>query len=210
MIGIKQKFISLNLSNKFSSINITDGTQSILLGNRVVQATLFLTFTDVLYVSKFTVSLLSMSQFTKYNNCKIIFFLFHHDFMYRLGRELLQGIKRGGMFYLDNRVSLTGSVAGQPDPVLLGQWCLGHPSVQSFSLQFMLSLLFSLQVVHLVSQTNIIVPLIRIEPITEVVTLLSQSIQTVKDFRYSHFLDGFSRMTWLYLLKDRPEVPGVI
>ena len=50
MICIKQKIISLNLSNKFSSVNIVDGSQSPVLGNEVVQVTSFLTLTDVLYV----------------------------------------------------------------------------------------------------------------------------------------------------------------
>ena len=76
MTGIKKKFISVNLSNKFSSVNIVDGTQSHVLGNGVIQATPSLAFTDVLYVPKFSVSLLSISQFTKYNNCKITFLSF--------------------------------------------------------------------------------------------------------------------------------------
>jgi len=34
------------------------------------------------------------------------------------------------MHYLDDRVTPTSLVADQPDPVLLGHWRLGHPSVQ--------------------------------------------------------------------------------
>ena len=75
MTSIKQKIVSLNLFNKFPSSNIADGTKSLVLGNRVVQATPSLTLTDVLYVSKFLVNLLSITQFTKHNNCKITFFL---------------------------------------------------------------------------------------------------------------------------------------
>jgi len=33
MVGIKNKFISLHLSNQFSSINVADGTQYPILGN---------------------------------------------------------------------------------------------------------------------------------------------------------------------------------
>ena len=61
------------MSNVYPSIKIADGTQSPLLGNGVVQATLSLTLTDLLYVPRFSVSLLSISQFTKHNNCKITF-----------------------------------------------------------------------------------------------------------------------------------------
>jgi len=70
MTGIKQKSVSLNYSNKFRSVNIADGSQSPVLGNRVVRATLSLTLIDVLYVLKFLVSLLSISQFTKQNTTK--------------------------------------------------------------------------------------------------------------------------------------------
>jgi len=61
MTGIKQKNISLNLSNKFSFVDIADGTQSPVLGNGVVQATSSLTLTDVLYVSKNFIIVLSLS-----------------------------------------------------------------------------------------------------------------------------------------------------
>ena len=69
MFSIKQKIVSLNLSNKFLSVNIADDIQSPVLGNDIVQATLFLSLTDVLYVPTFHVSLLSVCQFTKHNNC---------------------------------------------------------------------------------------------------------------------------------------------
>ena len=38
--------------------------------------------------------------------------------------------EKGDMFYLDNKVFPTGFIAGQPDPILLKHWCLGHPSMQ--------------------------------------------------------------------------------
>ena len=34
------------------------------------------------------------------------------------------------MYHLDDRVTPTGLVANQPDPVLLWHWHLSHPSVQ--------------------------------------------------------------------------------
>ena len=60
MINIKDKFISLHLFNQFPSVNIVDGTQSLVPGDIVVQATLSLNLTNVLYVPKFSVSLLSI------------------------------------------------------------------------------------------------------------------------------------------------------
>ena len=61
MIGIKDKFNFLHLFTKISSVNIADGTQSLVLGDGVVQATPSLNLKNVLYVLKFSVSLLSIS-----------------------------------------------------------------------------------------------------------------------------------------------------
>jgi len=72
--GTKQEFVSLNLSRVHPSVKIANGTHSPTLGNGKVQATPSMTLTDVLYVPRFCVSLLSISQFTKHNNCKITFF----------------------------------------------------------------------------------------------------------------------------------------
>ena len=77
MTGITQKFVSLNMSTAHPSVKIADATHSPVLGNEVIQSTPSLTLTDVLYVSRFLVSLLFISQLTKQNNYKIIFFSSH-------------------------------------------------------------------------------------------------------------------------------------
>ena len=94
MTGIKQKIVALNLFNKYLSVNIADDTQALVSGNGVVQTTPSLTITDVLFVLKFSISLLSISQFTKYNNCKIIFFLLIECFRTcRLEGGLIRGMR---------------------------------------------------------------------------------------------------------------------
>jgi len=89
----KQEFVSLNLSRVHPSVKIIDGIYSPALENGVVQVTPFLTLTDILYVSRFPVSLLSISQFTKYNNGKITFFFFIMCFRTcLLGRGLVRSM----------------------------------------------------------------------------------------------------------------------
>jgi len=58
-------------------VQINDGTHSPLLSNGIVQTNPALTLTDVFYVSRFLVNLLSINQLTKQNNCNIIFFPSH-------------------------------------------------------------------------------------------------------------------------------------
>ena len=48
------------------------------------------------------------------------------------GKRIGSGHERGGIYCLDDRVTSTGLVKGQSDPVLLWYWRLGHPSVQKF------------------------------------------------------------------------------
>ena len=61
MTGITQKFISLNMFTAHASVKIADSTHSPVLGNGIVQVTPSLILTDVLYVSRSPVSLLTIS-----------------------------------------------------------------------------------------------------------------------------------------------------
>ena len=120
MTDIKQKFVSLNLSSVQPSVKIADNTHSPLLGNGVVQAAPSLTLTDVIYVPRFPVSLLFISQFSKHNNCKITFFPSHFVFQdLSTGKKIGLGHERGGIYYLDDRVTPIGLVAYKPGPILL-------------------------------------------------------------------------------------------
>ena len=100
------------MSTAHPSVKIADGTQSPVLGNGVIQATPSLTLTDILYVSRFPVSLLSLCV---------------SGLSTRKGID--SGHERGGIYYLDDRVTPTGLLGGQPDLVLLWHWRLGHPSL---------------------------------------------------------------------------------
>ena len=92
--------------------NIADGTQSHVLGDRIVQATPSLNLKNVLYVLNFLVSLLSINQFTKQHNCSVTFFPSYCIFQgLTSGRRIGSGRERGGMYYLNDRVSPTGLVA---------------------------------------------------------------------------------------------------
>jgi len=70
----------------------------------------------------------------KHNKCKITFFLSYcisQDLS--TGRRIGSGRERGSMYYLDDRVTPTGLVVDQPDPVLFWHWRLGHLSVQKLT-----------------------------------------------------------------------------
>ena len=124
IIDIKENFVFLNMSTTHPSVKITNGTHY-----GIVQANSLLTLTNVLYVSRFRVSLMPINQLK--NNCNITFsLLIVYLKTRRLKRGLVEGHERGGIYYMDNRVTSTGLVAGKFDPVLLWHWRLGHPSLQ--------------------------------------------------------------------------------
>jgi len=121
---------------------------------------------------------------------------------------------------LDSRMIPTGLVADQPDPVLLWHWRLGHPSVQK--LRFVIHIESSVSSLgcesyelgkhHRATFQN------RVNNRTSFAFELVYSdvwepscVPSIKDFRYFLlFIDDFSRMTWLYLLKERLEISIVI
>jgi len=131
MTTIKNKFTSLHLFNQFSYVNIADVTQSPVLGDGVVQATPSFNLKNVLYVPKFPLSLLSISQFTKQQNYSITFFPSYYVFQDLTTRRIGSDRERAGMYYLDDGVSPTGLIAVQPDPILLWHWWV-IPHCRSF------------------------------------------------------------------------------
>jgi len=136
------------------------------------------------------------------------------------GKRIGSGHERGGIYYLDDRVTPTGLIAGQPDLVLLWHWRLGHPSVQKIrSVIPFESFISSLccESCELGKHHRAIFQS-RVNNRNSFAFKLVHSdvrgpnrVPSIKNFRYFLlFVDDFSRMTWLYLLKERSEVSSVI
>lgn len=68
MMGIRSKFVSLYF---YLPIYSTDSFSSLVVSDGIVCATTSLTVNDVLFVPKFSISLLSISPITKNNNCSV-------------------------------------------------------------------------------------------------------------------------------------------
>ena len=122
------------MSKIYLSVKIVDDSFSSVLENRVLHATLSLTL---------TVSLLSISQLKSIITAKLHFFLSYcvsQDLS--TGRRIGSGHERGSMYYLDDRVTPTGLVVDQPDPVLFWHWRLVILRCKSLHLSSLLRLLF--------------------------------------------------------------------
>ena len=74
---LKINFIFLSLSSHILLVNIADGTVSSVLGKGIIHAISSLALNNVLYVLKFFVSLLSISQIPKIKiSCHLFSYLF--------------------------------------------------------------------------------------------------------------------------------------
>ena len=117
-------------------------------------------------------------------------------------------------------MSPTGLVAGQSDPILLWHWCLGHPTLQK--IRSIISIESSFSTLGCAScemgkHHHIFFPCQVNNHSSSAFELVHYDVwgpsrvPSSKGFRYFLiFIDDFSHMTWLYLLKERSEVSGVI
>jgi len=115
------------------------------------------------------------------------------------------------MYYLDDGVSPTGLVAGHP--LLLWHWRLGHPSLQKHQSVIHVESSFSTlgcASCELSKHHRISFSTCDNNRISSAFELVHSDIKgpsrasSIKDFRYFLiFVDDFSRITWLYLLKER-------
>jgi len=120
--------------------------------------------------------------------------------------------ERGGIYYLDDRVTPTGLVAGQPDLVLFWHWRLGHPSVQKLrSVIPIESSIFSLGCESCeLGKHHRATFQSRVNNRNSSAFELGHSaiwgpsrVPYIKSFRFFLlFINDFSRMMWLYLLKE--------
>ena len=129
-----------------------------------------------------------------------------------IGKRIGSGHERGGIYYLDDRVTPTGLVAGHPNPVILWHWRLGHHALQKIrSVILVKSSIFSLICESCeLGKHHRATFLSRVNSRNSSPFELAYSdilghsrMPSIKDFRYFLlFIDDFSHMTWLYLLRE--------
>ena len=137
-----------------------------------------------------------------------------------MGGGLVRGMRKEACTILDARVTLAGLVADQLDHVLLWHWCLGHLSVQK--LRSVVPITSSISSLGCEScelnkhhratyqsrvnnRSNFAFELVHSD------VWGPSRVPSIKDFRYFLlFVNDFSRMTWLYILKERSKVFDII
>ena len=180
-----------------------------------------LSLSSVLYVPKFPINLLSIYQLTNSHNCSVTFYPTHYVFQDLCTKKTIgSGQVINGVYHLDSSPPLASAAFSSSNSTFQWHYRLGHPPIQllqqlglsptsesrlecqacelgkhhrsSFSPRINKRSLHPFDLVH----SDVWGPC---------------RLPNVLGFRYFlSFVDDFSRVTWLYLLKERLEVPIVI
>jgi len=225
--GRSSEFASYKLypSSYREKIQTADGTSQPIKGVGIVKCTPSITLSSVLYVPSFGVNLVSISSLVDQLDCQI--FLDRENCIIqerKTGKKLGTGVRHNGLWYLDRRrtdeaVCLALSVvAGEEEAKVMLLHCrLGHISFDVMSKMFPYEM-SKVNKQRLVcdacefgkhTRTSYVTRGLRSEsPFmlvhSDVWTSPVVSVSGVKYF--VSFIDCYSRMTWLYLMKHKNEV----
>ncbi|XP_062090704.1 retrovirus-related Pol polyprotein from transposon RE1 isoform X1 [Humulus lupulus] len=216
MTGNSSLFSTFQSYSPTSSVTLADGSPSSVLGSGTVTPTPLLTLSSVLHLPNLSFNLLSVSQLTRNLNCCISFFPDHCLFQDLMTKKIIgKGHESGGLYVLDPLSSTPiacPSVAsafeahcrlGHPSLPLLKKLCPQYSKVSSLDCE---SCQFAKH--HRVSLSP------RVNKRASVPFELVHSdvwgpspILSKPGFRYFvTFVDDYSRVTWLYLMKNRSEL----
>ena len=224
MTGSSKNFSSYTPCSGRDRVCIADGSLAPIMGYGNINCTPSLSLSPVLHVPNLPVDLLSVSSLTKSRNCKASFDPHSCTFQDpKTRRNLGTGIEHDGLYYLTNApspspyaLSMMNSLT--TDEFLLMHYRLGHLSFQALSRMFPSQvkncckekLLCDVRELAEHTRTNYPSSNERSKIPLDVVhsDVWGPSVVTALtgDRYYVTFIDGFSRCTWLYLLKHKSEV----
>ena len=216
MTGNPSLFSSYQSHNSSSNVTLADGSTSCVLGSGSITPTPLISLSSVLSLPQFAFNLISVSKLTRALKCCISFFPDHCLFQDLTTRQIIgKGHESGGLYILDTQVPRTIACSSISTP--FEEHCrLGHPSLpllKKLCPQF--NKLSSLDCEscqfakhHRLSSSP------RVNKRASVPFELVHSdvwgpcsIMSKPGFKYFvTFVDDNSRVTWLYLMKNRSEL----
>ena len=222
MTGSPKEFSSYMPRSGKDRVRIADGSSAPIMGCGTISCTPTLPLNPVLHVPNFPVNLLSVSSITKSLNCGAWFEPKFCVFQELKSRKILgTGTEHDGLYYLDGvaaPLAFNATCTSSTDEFLLLHYRLGHLSFQALGRKFP-SLFASCckdklgcDVCELAKHTRATYPSSseRSQNPFEVVhsDVWGPSVVTslLGERWYVTFIDGFSRCTWLYLLKQKCDV----
>lgn len=218
--GIASSFTHMNSIDHH--IILADGTSRPVRGTGVLHPTSSMSLPSSLYVPNFPFNLLSVSQLTKSLNCSVTFFPSSCIFQdLQTQKTIGLGHEKYGLYHLDLPSSPpTSSVLSAAVSPLQWHFRLGHPSLQKLKLlvpNLSPALSLECEACQLGKHHRAFFPNSDHSRASESFDVVHTDIwgpcRTKSIHGYFYFVifvDGFSRMTWLFLLKDRTDLPRVL
>jgi hypothetical protein len=210
-------------STRKETIQTADGTAQPIQGMGTVKCTPSITLSSDLYVPSFPVSLVSLSSLVDHMDCRVT--LDRENCLIidrRTERILGSGIRRNGLWFLDRRTdtlctALTVSIGEMEAKVILEHCRLGHLSFDTMSKVFP-------GIMSKVDKRKLLCDACEYGKHTRSI-YVSRGLRSISPFMLIHsdvwtcpiisisgmkyfvtFIDCYSRMTWIYLMKQKNEV----
>ncbi|KAL5741578.1 hypothetical protein ACOSP7_028310 [Xanthoceras sorbifolium] len=216
MTGNSGLFSTFQSHTSTSTVTLADGSPSCVRGSGTITPTPSLPLSSVLHLPNLSFNLVSVSQLTRNLNCCILFFPDHCLFQDLMTKQIIgRGHESGGLYILDTSIPKSVACSGVTSP-FEAHCRLGHPSLpllKKLCPQF--SKVSSLDCEscqfakhHRLSSSP------RVNKRASVPFALVHSdvwgpcpILSKPGFKYFvTFVDDYSRVTWLYLMKNRSEL----
>ena len=223
MIGIRDLFTRLTKLSDIRSVAIADGRSCSMAGERVLHASSQITIDKVLFAPNFPVSLLSISAITEQLRCYVTFYPFHCTFQdLQTGRRIGLGLKRGNRVYLLVRDALPrglAAVVSVAESSFLWHCRLRHPSPRRLqqTIPWVSLQSFNCESCQLGKHYRATFRHLSLSSSESPFALLHCDIwgptlrSSISRYRYYIvFVDDYSRVSWVYLLKDRQHIFNVI
>jgi hypothetical protein len=205
-----------NYSSLFSHISSTCSPSFVIVANGTktpIQDTVTtsnLTFFDVLYLPQFPFNLLYVHKLTLALNCSVTFYPSHCEFQDLKTKRMIGGefVKDGTL--LLPTISHFGSICSPFHKFSQWHCCLGHPS--SVNLKHLVPSLpifssFNCETCELSKHHRAL--LLNFKTMTHVYIRLSWFTGLYGARYFVNFIDNHSRLTWVYVHKDRSQLFSV-
>ena len=216
MTGNSSLFSTFQSHTSAPTVTLADGSKSRVLGSGSVNPTPLISLSSVLSLPELSFNLISVSKLTRALNCSAQFFPDYCLFQDLTTKQIIgKGHESGGLYILDTQIPKSIACSGIVTP-FEAHCRLGHPSLpllkilcpqfQSLSLLDCESCQFAKH--HRVNLSP------RVNKRADAPFALVHSdvwgpspVISKTGFKYFvTFVDDHSRMTWLYLMKNRSEL----
>ena len=218
--GMSTSFKTYTPYTHSESVQIADGTSQQIHGIGSIECTPSLSLSSVLHVPSFPVNLLSVSSIIDQFKCTVTFDETSCVFQERrTGRKIGTGVRHNGLWFISHEESaLKATVEGDGKEILLHHCRLGHISFENLSRLY--PMMFKgvdksrlvCDACELGKHTRSTYPSVGLRSCEPFILIHSDvwgpcSVTSVNGAKwYVTFIDCYTRMTWIYILKHKNEV----